>query len=174
MDYTPKNTHTSILITLAAIASKHRHTWSYPSQSTIRRNTAQFSGHRMSSATLNRHLRGLERDHWIRRQHRHRLQPGGHWEFRSTLYVLTRRAWKYLAAIHGAVQRFSRKMGQVVDSLSSLNSEKQYCKKTITHAGGGDNAHPPPAITPYRPPSAAEKECGAAALSSIKDLLRAK
>jgi hypothetical protein len=96
VDHTPKP-NLSILDILGDVAGRNRKHYCFPSQLKIAALLAQRTGRRASRATINRHLRALERDGWIHRQRRHRRGPTGALECHSTLYTFTRRAARYFA-----------------------------------------------------------------------------
>lgn len=99
------------LVTLiAGNADKFKKSYCYPSQDWLCAHLARFAGRRMSRRTLNRHLGGLEAGGWIKRIRRHRCSPVASrgFEFRSTLYTLTRRAFRWLAMSAGACRRAVR------------------------------------------------------------------
>lgn len=82
---------------LGGLSERHGKTYCYPSQDWLCEHLARFAGHHMSRRTLNRHLHALEKFGWIKRLRRHRRQAERGFEFRSTLYILTRRAFRWLS-----------------------------------------------------------------------------
>lgn len=94
----------TLLHTIAAIAAHHRQRWCIPSQETLRARMAQHAHVRRCRRTINYRLLELERAGLIHRQRRHRRTPGRGWEFRSTLYTLTRAGYRLVASLGAALR----------------------------------------------------------------------
>jgi DNA-binding MarR family transcriptional regulator len=100
-DYT-QHPDTAIIATLAGLSHHFHKSYCFPSQDKLRSLHAKHTGRDLSSRALNRHLGGLEAAGWITRQRRHRNVQGRGWEFRSTLYALTRKGWRWIASLNQA------------------------------------------------------------------------
>src|SRR5438045_744024 len=97
-----------IVLTLAAVGAKYGKNYCIPSQDKLIELLARHQHRRMCRRTLNRHLNALERDGMIKRTRRHcadQRDPRRGMVFRSTLYELTRRAFRWLASNAPAVAR---------------------------------------------------------------------
>lgn len=94
----------SLVPTLAGLASHYGKRYCYPSQDKIIELHARRTNVRRSRRTLNRHLAGLAGQGWIKRTRRHTRAPGRGFEFRSTLYTMTRRAYRWLATLAQAAR----------------------------------------------------------------------
>lgn len=96
----------AIVNELACLASHYNKTWCYPSQQTLLDRLRKYHGQEISRRTLNRHLALLVAGGWLRRIIRHqRDKITGDWTFRSTLYVLSGRAWRYFASLAKTVAK---------------------------------------------------------------------
>lgn len=86
----------AILGTLVGVSKTYGKKYCYPSQKTILRLVSKYHGFEFSRRTLNRDLKELEVDGFIRRVRRltERGIHGG--RFSSTLYKFTHKAFKYL------------------------------------------------------------------------------
>lgn len=85
------------LITLIRGNSLHYgKNYCYPSQKRLTELYHDFTGQIMSRRSLNRHLKALETTGWLTRQRRHKRNALGQLELHSTLYRLTRRAYRWL------------------------------------------------------------------------------
>ena len=80
-----------VLSILADLCGRHGKLWCFPNGQTIREMLANRFARVMSPRTLWRHLGALERDHYIKRQRRHKATPAGYLELHSTIYTLLRR-----------------------------------------------------------------------------------
>ncbi|SRR5258706_15158023 len=110
-----------ILSVLASVGAKRGHSYCFPSQDTICRSLAVY-GRRMSRRTLNRHLNSLVRQGWITRQRRHTRHTSHGFAFKSTLYKLTRRSFRWLSGLHAAARRAVKWAGAVKRTSRVPNS----------------------------------------------------
>lgn len=97
-----------LALTIAAIAAHHRQKWCFPSQATLCARMAQHQHVRRSRRTVNRWLAQLESTNLIRRQRRHRVEPGRGLVFRSTLYRFTRAGYRWIASLAHQLQHWIR------------------------------------------------------------------
>ena len=112
-----KNPDFKILTTLGAISAHHGRNYCFPSQDTLLARLTR-SGRQMCRRTLNRHLNALVRDGYVKRIRRHQRCPERGMIFRSTLYTLTRKALRWLAALQTAV-------GQAFKFASNFSSKSR-------------------------------------------------
>lgn len=96
----------NLLAGLAAWSGKH---YCYPSQDKLCELSRKFADRSLSRRTLNRHLRRLEDDRWIKRLRRHRNERGRGMVFHSTLYSFTRRSVRYLQTLAQATAQWLKK-----------------------------------------------------------------
>lgn len=93
-----------ILTVLAGTANKYDKGYCFPSQDKILALLRRY-GRQMSLRALNRHLSQLVRLGYIERKRRHTDDPVRGRIFRSTIYKLKGRAYKWLTGMAGAVNR---------------------------------------------------------------------
>lgn len=86
------------------LATHYGKLYAIPSQQKLCDLVKQFHGRRMCRRTVNRHLGGLERDGWLRRQRRHRVEGHRGMTFHSTLYTITRKTLRALASLRNGVR----------------------------------------------------------------------
>jgi len=108
VDFTP------ILNTLDAIQKKHGKGYCYPTQDTILRLLRKYHHLEISIRTLNRWLRKMEDQGYIQRKRRVRLLSDGYLQFASTLYTLTRKAYKFVGRLIGKLSHHKRKVSNWV------------------------------------------------------------
>lgn len=155
---------------ISGLSGHHGKNYCYPSQEKILELLA-YLGRKMSRRTLNRHLNALVRDGWIKRVRRHRTGPSG-MEFHSSLYTLTRRAFRWLAGMGKAVGR-AISFGK--SRVSNLTQYISYRKKN--HGGGASKGASPPPEDPKSLAGTAgegwedKKKASAPHLQAIKALL---
>lgn len=94
----------SLVPTLAGLSAHFGKRYCYPSQDKILELHTRRTNVRRSRRTLNRHLGGLVAQGWLKRTRRHTRAPGRGFIFRSTLYTMTRRAYRWLATLAGAAR----------------------------------------------------------------------
>jgi len=121
--------HRSIIITLLAVAKKYKKGYCYPSQETIMALHRRFSGHKMSRRTLCRHLKTLELQGWIKRTRRHTHHPMHGYIFKSTLYVIRRKAYKWLGLAVKNVGAFVGK-SRVTHMSHNVSSQEEIIGET--------------------------------------------
>ena len=123
---------------IAGLSAYHNKRYCYPSQAWLKRRWGGVTGHSRSLRTLNRHLAALEAGGWIKRTVRHRHQEGAGWCFRSTMYTLTARAWRWLGSLRGGGAHKRR-------VLPCAISGKQYNPLGLNNqAPGREGTGPPP------------------------------
>lgn len=89
----------AVMMTLFGVSKTYGKAYCYPSQKKLLELLGRYHDFGISRRTLNRDLRFLEDDGYIKRVRRHlRLRDGGIL-FSSTLYKFTRKAFKYLAGL---------------------------------------------------------------------------
>lgn len=88
-----------IINTLDSVAKKYKKGYSYPSQITILKLLQQFHEVTFSIRTLNRRLRILEDLGFIERTRRIKRGLDGRMVFNTTLYKLTRKAYKAIGRV---------------------------------------------------------------------------
>lgn len=93
-----------VLTILSAIASNSGKSYCYPSQDKILDLLSRYGRH-MSRRTLNRHLNALVGQGWIKRQRRHQHCATRGFTFRSSLYTLTRRSYRWLSGLGNAAKK---------------------------------------------------------------------
>lgn len=93
-----------LLSVLSFLAGKYGKLYCFPSQDKIVEILRRGGRHNMSRRTLNRHLNTLVRHGYIKRRRRHTRDARRGWCFKSTLYMLTRRAFRYLESMGPAVR----------------------------------------------------------------------
>ena len=142
-DHTPAPNLT-LLTTLVAIAGYHRKRYCYPAQDTIRARHQQHTSEAMSAATLNRHLRALERAHLIKRQCRHHRDANRGWVFSSTLYTFTRQTYRWLSSLGHLLRGWAQTAHGLERPAPSLNTERQYELRTHNQEGVDLKTGPPP------------------------------
>lgn len=96
-----------VLDILARLCARFEKLYCYPSHQTLCELVFKFTGRRMSTRTLCRHLGALERDGWLGRQRRHETNMRGALELHSTLYVLTKRSVKWARSVASNVWNWS-------------------------------------------------------------------
>jgi len=89
-----------IIETLRAIEVKHKTRYPNPSQQKILELLQSKHNIQISRRHLNRILRKMEDEGWFVRHKRKILKPGVGVVFTSTVYILTKRAWKLLHQIY--------------------------------------------------------------------------
>jgi hypothetical protein len=106
------NPDRSILVVLVGLAGRYGKTHCWPSQQKLLTLIREHTGRLLSRRTLNRHLKALERDLFIRRIRRHRRARNGSLELHSTCYVPMIRACQWfiksarsIAGVVGASMR---------------------------------------------------------------------
>lgn len=102
-DYT-QHPDTAIIATLAGLSRHFNRSYCFPSQDKLRQLHLKHTGRELSRRALNRHLGGLEAAGWITRQCRHNNVQGRGWQFRSTLYGLSRKGWRWVASLAEAAK----------------------------------------------------------------------
>lgn len=88
-----------VLCVLWGLARKFKKNYVFPSQVTLQRLVASFTGRGMCRRTMNYHLGALERDGYIERQRRHRKLANGELDLHSTMYFLKRRTFAWLGTL---------------------------------------------------------------------------
>lgn len=102
---------------------KHGKKYCFPAQITILKNLAMYGQVSMSIRTLNRRLRVLEDEKYIKRKRRIKKTADGRIQFKSTLYKLTKKAysmlWLVIARIKGFAVHKDRKkdLGKVAHGI---------------------------------------------------------
>lgn len=87
-----------VLRALVSYCAEHGKTHCWPSQATLLRRYKRLTGRTICRRTLNRHLAALQRDLYIDRRRRHRMNRKGELELHSTLYTFLARATSWLVA----------------------------------------------------------------------------
>lgn len=87
-----------IVALLVGLARRVGKAYVYPAQDTIIDVLQKSYNITMSRATLNRHLKALEVLGWFSRTRRHRKAADGSLEMHSTLYTLSREAFRMFGA----------------------------------------------------------------------------
>lgn len=103
----------SLVTTLHGLNQKTGRNYCFPSQNKLLELLNRFTGQQMSRRTLNRHLRKLEDSGWLKRKRRIR-QNRGVLEFNSTLYTLTRRAYRWLGSFSAGISRVTHKAHNIL------------------------------------------------------------
>lgn len=85
----------AVMNTLVSIMSTHGKLYCYPSQETILDRVAKYQGIVVCRRTLNYCLARLEINEMVVRTRRITRGPDGQYEFRSTMYKLGRKGWKW-------------------------------------------------------------------------------
>ncbi len=161
-----------ILTVLAGIAHKYGKGYCYPSQRKILELMRRY-GRQMSLRALNRHLNQLVRLGYIKRQRRHTHDTQNGYTFRSSCYVLKRRALKWLAGMAAAAQRAF----DFVCTSRVPNSAHYSQTKRIIPEARPQSGHAPPGSLESGPagdasgPEDKEKAVGFTHLSKIRALL---
>lgn len=127
---------------LGGLSERNGKTYCYPSQDWLCDHLARFAGHHMSRRTLNRHLHALEKFGWIKRLRRHRRHQERGFEFRSTLYVLTRRAFRWLSMFAKVAAR-AVGWGRVTQMAQYIPSRDSYTRGAGTAAPPQERKSPP-------------------------------
>ena len=78
----------AVLYTITGVCRNHGAGYCFPTQEHIRQLVKKYHRVEMSRRTLNRVLKRLEGDGWIKRVRRHTKKPDGSLWLRSTLYKL--------------------------------------------------------------------------------------
>lgn len=97
----------ALMETLAGIAAKHQKAYCYPSQRTILSLLGKFHGLGVSRRTLNRILADLEGCGYFRRVKRHYRSLYDGMVFRSTLFKLTGKFFKFFGFLARWPQKFA-------------------------------------------------------------------
>lgn len=149
---------------LGGLSERHGKTYCYPSQEWLCEHLARFAAHRMSRRTLNRHLHALEKFGWIKRLRRHRRRAGRGFEFRSTLYILTRRSFRWLSMFAKVAAR-AVKWGRVTIPAQNIPPRDSYTRGACTAA--------PPQVTKSPPDGGGDtKQTTATALDALQTIKR--
>jgi DNA-binding MarR family transcriptional regulator len=119
----------AVLYTLFGVAKAHGKGYCYPTQKHIMYLTRKYEKVAMSRATLNRVLNKLVDEGYVERVRRHvKRQDGSLW-LRSTLYILKRKAYKFLGVLKNFLCRILGPFAvSKVRQYSSLR-EKEILKK---------------------------------------------
>jgi DNA-binding PadR family transcriptional regulator len=88
-----------VLNTLDSVGKKHRKGYCYPSQKTLIFLLCRHHQINISIRSLCRWLKRLESEGYIKRKQRIRRSPEGGLIFSSTIYILTRKAYKFLGRL---------------------------------------------------------------------------
>lgn len=131
-----------ILTVLSAIAGGTGRNYCYPSQEKICQLLSRY-GRTMSRRTLNRHLNALVKQGWVKRIRRHQRHPVRGMTFRSSLYTLTRRAFRWLAGMSAAVGR-AVKWGKSFKRNSRVPDMAQHNPSRDIHTGRPPKSGGPP------------------------------
>lgn len=158
----------SILQQIASLAGHFGKSYCYPSQEEICKRVEAHHGRRISRRTINRHLATLELSGYIQRVRRHCAQPRKGMVFRSTLYMLTKKTHRLLAALFDACRR------AVSWGRSRVPKPAQYIPPSgADHRRGPANRSGPPPKSDRSPPmGAAWANKKAAAAPHIANLRR--
>lgn len=132
-----------ILTALSVCAGHYGKLYCYPSQDKILSWLAR-QGRRMSRRTLNRHMRALERQGWIKRRRRHHNDKVRGFVFRSTLYELTRRSMRWLAGLVAAVGMAAKRAGSFFGRSRVPDSAQYSYHKVITPGAVTQKTGEPP------------------------------
>jgi hypothetical protein len=95
----PGATLTPLLNTLEAIQRKYGKHYCYPSQATLADHLDTYHDIHISNRTINRWLRFAEDAGYIRRTRRIKYDPRVGTVFKSTLYILTKKAYALLSRV---------------------------------------------------------------------------
>lgn len=167
-------TSVTILHTLAAIAAHHRQRWCIPSQETLRARMTQHARVSRCRRTINYRLLELEQAGLIHRQRRHRRTPERGWEFRSTLYTLTRAGYRLVASLGAALRWWAalaggRRGGSRVQRIAQCTPYQG----TI-EPGGAQPQGPPRAQNESAAPPPTPREEAINRLGALKGLLQGR
>jgi DNA-binding HxlR family transcriptional regulator len=94
---------------------KYGKKYCFPAQKTILKNLALYGQVNMSIRTLNRRLRILEDEKFIKRKRRIKKDQIRGYMFKSTLYKLTKRAYKLLYLAVARIKGFAVRKDKKVD-----------------------------------------------------------
>lgn len=144
-----------ILTVLSGVAAHHGKNYCFPAQDKIVDLLGRYGRH-MSRRTLNRHMNALVRGGWIKRVRRHQRCPTRGMTFRSSLYSLTRRSFRWLSGLKDAVRR-AVLWGVQLPRKTRVPNSAQHIHSMDSCTGSG-----PP--KPGGPPPEQQKEgCGGTA-----------
>ena len=101
-----KRPRTELVRLLVELAGHYKKRYCWPSQDKICELFETRHGIHLSRRSLNSQLGALERDGWINRTRRHRIEPGRGMAFRSTLYTFTHKAMRLVLSAVAAVAFF--------------------------------------------------------------------
>jgi len=131
-----------ILHVLARLCARHEKLYCYPSGQTIVELVWKFTGRRMSRRTLWRHTGAMERDGWLGRTRRHETGDQGQLVCHSTLYVLTRRALKYLRATISNVWNWSTGAAKSLIHIAVTEVAERLARESKSHSNRAARAPP--------------------------------
>lgn len=115
---TVKHPDPRILGVITGLAAHYGKSHCQPTQATLLRLVEKFTGRTMSRRTLNRHLRTLENEQYIRRIRRHRRDPKRGFVMRSTCYVPMWRTCRRLARDAATIsQILTNQLSVATDSI---------------------------------------------------------
>lgn len=109
-----------VLRILLKVQRKYKKHYSFPSQLKILEILERFSGYRKSRATLNRWLRVIEDEGYVKRTRRIRTTPDHGLEFNSTMYSIT---LKGLYCLKRALVGVEREISALISRLSNKYPE---------------------------------------------------
>ena len=107
-----------VLNTLDAIQNKYHKRYCYPSQAHTIALLKTFHDTCFSTRTLNRYYRVMEDQGFIKRRRRIRRRENGLLQFQTTLYVLTRKAYKLMGSLVRKLSHYTKNI------FSQLTQEK--------------------------------------------------
>jgi len=143
----------SLVTTLHGLNQKVGKNYCFPSQTKLLELLNRFTGQEMSRRTLNRHLRKLEDSGWLKRKRRIRWNKGI-FEFNSTLYTLTRKAYRWIGSFSAGISRVTQKAHNILFN-------KKIIGRPPIHSGG-----------PPRKRSTEEKQTALNGIQQLKEVLR--
>ena len=99
-----------LLNTIDSIQKRYKKGYCYPSQEKLVALLGQFHSEFFSIRTLNRRLRRLETDGYLKRKRRLRATPDGFILFQSTIYSLTRKAYLFIGSLVRRLSHHTKKV----------------------------------------------------------------
>lgn len=128
----------TIVAIMADLATHYKKAYIFTSQDKLVELHARRTRRRMSRRSMNRHLKGLEQQGFFKRIRRHRHDRKHGFTFRSTLYVLTGRAFKFFAQV-ARTARASTWGSRVTIAAHHLTSSKNIIGQPPTPGGLANN-----------------------------------